>query len=199
MKKSKIREALTKSIELKQNLSFFRKFTSTRIHGYVLDFTDDFILIHQTDDFKLEGFAVIPLKTIKKVRYSDYEEMYEYIMNEEHFLNDLGIPYTIDLTNWQTVFKSIENNNKFVIIECEQVWIKRFLLGKLSKIKKKNVEMLYLEANGVFEEYATEQKYKEISIVRFDEVYINLFQKHARYKNQVLPKINGSLTILAAK
>jgi hypothetical protein len=189
MKKSKIREALTKSIELKQHLSFFRKFTSTRIHGYVLDFTDDLILIHQTSDLRLDGFAVLPFKTIKKIRHSDYEEMYKYIMDEEQLLNDLGIPYTIDITNWQTVFKSIENNNKFVIIECEQVWIKRFLLGKLSKVKKKKVEMLYLEANGVFEEYATEQKYKDISIVRFDEVYINLFQKYVRYKNQVLPKL----------
>ena len=189
MKPSKIKEALNKSIELKQHLSFFRKFTSTRLHGYVLDFTDDFILIHQTDDFKLDGFAVIPLKTIKKVRYSDYEEMYEYIMNEESLLSELGINYTIDLTNWQTIFKSIEGNEKFVIIECEQVWIKRFLLGKLSKAKRKKVEMLYLEANGVFEEYATEQKYKEITIARFDEVYINLFQKYARYKNQILPKL----------
>ncbi len=189
MKKSKIKEALATSIKLKQRLSFFRSFTSSRIHGYVLDFTDDFALIHQTDDFRLNGFAILPLNTIKKVRHSDFEDMYEYIMKKENYLNELGIHYTIDLTNWQTIFKSIENNEKFVIIECEQAWIGRFLLGKLTKAKKKKVEMLYLEANGVFEEYVTEQKYKEITIVRFDEIYINLFQKYARYKNQILPDL----------
>lgn len=189
MKKSKIKEALATSIKLKQRLSFFRSFTSSRIHGYVLDFTDDFALIHQTDDFHLDGFAIVPLKTIKKVRHSEFEDMYEYIMKKENYLDELGIHYTIDLTNWQTIFKSIEGNEKFVIIECEQLWIGRFLLGKLTKAKKKKVEMLYLEANGVFDEYVTEQKYKEITIVRFDEIYINLFQKYARYKNQVLPKL----------
>ncbi len=189
MKKSEIKEALKKSIELKHHLSFFRKFTSTRAHGYVLDYNDDFVLIHQTDDFKLDGYAILPLKTIKKVRYNEFEEVYEYIMKEENLMGDLGINYRIDLTSWQTIFKSIEENNKFSIVECEQVWINRFLLGKLTKVRKKRVEILYLEANGIFEEYATEQKYKEISIVRFDEVYINLFQKYARYKNQILPKM----------
>ena len=185
MKQSKIREALTRSIELKQHLSFFRKFTSTRIHGYVLDFTDDFALIHQTDDFQLDGFAILPLNTIKKVKYSNFEKNYDYIMKEENLLSNLGSKYTIDLTNWQTIFKAIESHKKFTIIECEQTWINRFLLGKLTKAKKKKVEILYLEANGIFETLVTEQKYKEITIVRFDEVYINLFQKYANYKKQV--------------
>ena len=99
--------------------------------------------------------------------------MYEYIMQKEKLLNNLGINFSIDLTNWQTIFNSIEHNEKFAIIECEQAWINRFLLGKLTKAKKKKIEILYLEAKGIFEEYVTEQKYKEITIVRFDEIYIN--------------------------
>jgi hypothetical protein len=189
MKKSKIKEALTKSIEQNQHLSFFRKFASTRIHGYVLDFTDNFVLIHQTSDLKLDGFAILPLKTIKKVRHNEFEEMHEYIMQAEQLLTNLGINYPIDLTNWQTILNSIKTNNKITIIECEQVWIKLFLLGELTKVKKKKVEIRYLEANGIFEEFVTEQKYKDITIVRFDETYSNLFQKYARYKNQVLPKV----------
>jgi hypothetical protein len=156
MKKSKIEVALTASVKLKRQLSFFRTFTSSRIHGYVLDFTDDFALIHQTDDFYLDGFAILPLNTIKKVRHSEFENMYEYIMRKENYLNDLGIHYTIDLTNWQTIFKSIAENEKFAIIECEQTWIKTFLLGKLTKAKKKKVEILYLGANGIFDEFVTE-------------------------------------------
>jgi hypothetical protein len=191
MKKSKIKEALTEGVKLKQHLSFLRTFTSRRIHGYVLDFTDDFMLIHQTDDFKLDGFAILPLNTLKEIRHNEYEKMYHYIMNAEELLNELGINYTIDLTNWQTIFKSIEKNEKFPVVECEQAWIKRYLLGKLTKVKKKKVEMLYLEANGIFEEFVTEQKYKEISIIRFDETYTNLFQKYARYKNQILPKLES--------
>lgn len=189
MKKFKIKEALSKSIEQKQHLSFFRKFASNRVHGYVLDFTDEFVLIQQTDDLRLDGFAVLPFNTIKKVRHNEFEEMYEYIMQSELFLTNLGINYSIDLTSWQTILNSIKTNNKFTMIECEQVWIKRFLLGELTKVKKKKVEILYLEANGIFEEFVTEQKYKDITIVRFDETYSNLFQKYARYKNQVLPKL----------
>ena len=189
LKKLKIREVLSKSIKHKQHLSFFRKFTRSRVHGFVLDFNDNFVLIQQIDDFKLDGFAILPLRTIKKVRYSELEKNFEYIMEEELLLNDFGINYSIDLTNWQTIFNSIEHNEKFAIIECEQAWINRFLLGKLTKAKKKKIEILYLEAKGIFEEYVTEQKYKEITIVRFDEIYINLFQKYARHKNQVLPKL----------
>jgi hypothetical protein len=189
MKKSKIKETLTASVKLKQSLTFFRAFTSTRIHGYVLDFTDDFMLIHQTVDFHMDGFAILPFNTIKKVRHSESEAIYDYIMKEEQLLNDLGIHYNIDLTNWQTIFNSIVNNEKFAIIECEQTWINRFLLGKLTKAKKKKVEILYLDPNGIFDELVTEQKYKEITIVRFDDIYTNLFQKYARYKDQVLPQL----------
>ena len=110
-------------------------------------------------------------------------------MQKEKLLNNLGINFSIDLTNWQTIFNSIEHSEKFAIIECEQAWINRFLLGKLTKAKKKKIGILFLEANGIFEEYVTEQKYKEITIVRFDEIYISLFQKYGRHKNQVLPKL----------
>ena len=40
--------------------------------------------------------------------------------------------------------------------------------------------MFYLEADGFFEDTITEQKYSEITIVRFDERYTNLFQKYAK-------------------
>jgi hypothetical protein len=188
MKKSKINELIKKSLDSNQHLSFFRTFTSTRQHGYVLSFTDDFVLIHQTDDLRLDGYAILPINTIKKIRCNDFEEMYEYIMQKENFLTNLGINYMIDLTNWQTIFNSIIEHKQFAVIECEQAWISTFLLGKLTKAKKKKVEILYLEANGVYEEFVTEQKYKDITIVRFDELYHNLFQKYGRYKNQILPK-----------
>jgi hypothetical protein len=188
MKKSKINELLKKSLESKVHLSFFRTFTSTRQHGYVLDFTDDFVLIHQTADLRLDGYAVLPLNTIKKIRCNEFEEMYEYIMQKEGYLTNIGINYTIDLSNWRTIFTSIIQHKEFAVIECEQPWNNTFLLGKLAKAKKKKVEILYLEASGIYEEFVTEQKYKDITITRFDEVYSNLFQKYGRYKNQILPK-----------
>jgi hypothetical protein len=188
MKKSNIKKLLKKSLESKVPLSFFRTFTSTRQHGYVLSFTDDFVLIHQTYNLCLDGYAVLPLNTIKKIRCNVFEEMYGYIMQKESLLTDLGIAYTIDLTNWQTIFNSIIQHKEFAAIRCEQSWISIFILGKLTNAKKKKVEILYLEADGIYEEFISEQKYKYITIVRFDELYHNLFQKYGRYKNQILPK-----------
>ena len=123
------------------------------------------------------------------MRLSAYETMYSYILEAEGRIENVGIDYPIDLTSWQTIFEAIKTQKSFAIVECEQAWISRFLIGKIAKTSKKKLELLYFEANGIYEDYLTEQKLKEISIVRFDEDYINIFSKYVRHSNQVLPKI----------
>jgi hypothetical protein len=180
MKKTKIIELLDESIKLKKRVSIFRKFSDTRVHGCVLNFSDDFVLVHQTVDFQLDGYAILPMNTLKKVRHIEYEDFYDSIMQKEGILNDLGMNYKIDLTNWRSIFNSIVKKGKFVTIECEDLPFKRFLLGKIENIKKKKVELFYVEADGIMEETITEQKYKEITFIRIDDRYTSLFQKYVK-------------------
>jgi hypothetical protein len=182
MEKSKIRELITENLKSNRRFSFFKKFKDERVHGCILNYSEDFVLIHQTDDFQLDGYAILPIDAIEEVRYNEMEEFYDSVMQQEGLLDDFGIDYSIDLSSWQTIFDSIIKNEKFAIIECEKSDDddSQFLLGKIIRTKRDKFEMIYLNADGIFEDTITEQKYSEITIVRFDERYTNLFQKYAK-------------------
>ena len=40
------------------------------LRGYIIKYSDDFILVKEEDDFQFRGFQIIPTYTIKGIRYN---------------------------------------------------------------------------------------------------------------------------------
>ena len=89
------------------------------IHGYIIGYSDDFILLHENDDFVFNGYSVLPIDQIKKIRFNNYDKYFHQIITWEGLIDKIGINYAVDLTNWTSVFNSIKAQKLNVIVECE--------------------------------------------------------------------------------
>ncbi len=148
--------------------------------GYIVDFSEGYIVIQESDDFRVLGFNILPITQLKKIRYNKFDEYYDRIMSREDKKSLIGLKTKLDLKEWKTIFKTLQKNDKFVIIECEDPKISSFTIGEIKRITNKSVSVLYFDAAGILDIKPTKVKYENISKVIYDDRYINVFKKYIR-------------------
>lgn len=166
----------------KSLIKFFRKFkkTTANIYGYLIENISPFLLIHQQEEFNLNGFSIIRKDQFDSIRYGKFEKAIENILLKEEISNkDLKPEFDLDLTSWASIFSSLKKADRHVIIECEHKGY--FFIGKIEKVKKKSLELRYYDAAGLWEKETTKIKYKKITIVKFDERYTKTFRKYLKW------------------
>ncbi len=150
--------------------------------GYILNFSDDFVLLQEAGDFTILGYLILPVKQIKKIRHNKYDKCFKQIMVAEGEAAKVGIDYKIDLNSWQSVFKSIQTINLNVIVEIEDPANKIFSIGSILKITGKKVHIEYFDAKGFISNHPDKINLDEITLVKFDDRYVNVFSKYLRKK-----------------
>jgi hypothetical protein len=148
--------------------------------GYIVAYAADFIILQETDDFKVLGYNVLPVKQLKKIRFNKWDKYYNKIMIWEGEAEKVGINYNIDLTDWQTIFESIKSNNLNVIVQCEDPKIGGFTIGPIINTTKKVVYIQNFDPGGFLDEEPTSIDFESITKVQFDDRYINVFSKYLR-------------------
>ncbi|NQX80484.1 MAG: hypothetical protein HRT66_00605 [Flavobacteriaceae bacterium] len=146
--------------------------------GFILDKSIDFILFQETDEFRILGYQIIPIDTIKHVRYNKNDKTVEKILKGEGLFSDVKIKYKIDLTDWKSIMNGIKNTNLTIISECEHPKLNSFCIGILKQIKRKSILIRYFNAQGVLDKENTKHKFKNITKLSFDDRYANVFSKY---------------------
>lgn len=152
--------------------------------GYIVDRSVEFILMQETDDFRLEGFLIIPVSTIVGIRFNNNDKYYDKIMRWEKQTDHVFKKHSIDLSNWPTIFRTIKKAGFQVIIENENPDDETFDIGPIIKVGKTAVYTRYFSASGYLESEITKITFDKITIVKFDDHYINVFSKYLRERKQ---------------
>ncbi|WP_445749877.1 hypothetical protein [Polaribacter sp.] len=152
--------------------------------GYIVDFSNDFVVIQECDDFRLLGFNILPIKDFKKIRYNNNDKYYDKIMSLENEKKNIGIKTKVDLTDWKTIFQSFRKKKKNVIVECENPEIDSFTIGPIKRITEKSVFIQYFNATGLLNEKATKIEFENITKIMFDDRYIEIFSKYLRERKK---------------
>lgn len=152
------------------------------INGYILKYSEKFLLLKEEDDFKFCGFQIIPIKTIKNIRYNLNDQYYDFINKSEHDKNEFELEsdLDLDLTSWNTIFSFLKSKNFTVISECEKFKDQLFCIGSILKIDKNQVLFEYFNAQGFIDEKPVKHKYKWITKVTFLDNYSKVFSKYKR-------------------
>jgi len=142
-------------------------------YGMVLDESSDFLLIAKEYDFQIDGYSILRKSDIT---YSVSNKSTKYcfkILKAEKLLQSIQ-PQHIDLTNWQTIFKSL-GKGKFITVEDEIEG--DFSIGPIVRINKKSIVLDYFDGTG---KWRGEEKseYSNITSVDFDTNYINMHEKY---------------------
>ena len=153
------------------------------IMGFILKMTKDFLLIQMEEEFYLNGYAIIKQDHYDSIRCNESDKAVKKILKGEGIIgSDYGIKKKLRLKEWKTIFEDLLKHDYHVIIECEDLKEPLFLIGPIKKIKKDSVNIRYYNAQGVLNEKSTKVKYKDITIVKFDSRYINVFRKYLKTK-----------------
>ena len=184
MKKERIVEKLKFHLKEKRYARITRKkgyseFIST---GFILAVSDNFLLIQESDEFRILGYQIFPIETIKHVRYNKNDKTYQRILKKEGLYNKIGLKHRIDLTDWKSIFKSIKKTGLTVISECEHPEINSFCIGEIKRINQKSISIRYFNAQGIYDKENTKNKFKNITKLSFDDHYANVFSKYAKKK-----------------
>ena len=85
--------------------------------GFIVAYSDDFVVIKEVDDFVVRGYLVFQTETITEIRRNKSDIFFEKIYKLEGITQTIETNYKIDLTSWQTIFKSIKKLGFNVIVK----------------------------------------------------------------------------------
>jgi hypothetical protein len=148
--------------------------------GYIIDYSDNYVLMQEVEDFLTKGYLIFPKESIKSIRFNNYDKYYDKIMIWENQIDNVKKKYNLDLTTWSTIFKTIKSTGLNVIIEDENPDNESYYIGSIIKTTKNAVHINYFDAKGLLDNFNTKINFDKITIVNFDDHYINTFSKYLR-------------------
>ncbi|MBE6649447.1 MAG: hypothetical protein E7614_08030 [Ruminococcaceae bacterium] len=177
MKKSEMKELVRGAIEPKKLCRMFFKYDVNYRYYFPLQVSDKFFLGAEEDDFIIDGFAIRRFCDLTKVQINDNK--CNEIFENEGILNDLSAP-EIDLTDWHSVFLSLEKWGKNIIVEKESLvedeW--EFAIGYIEKVLKNKVLFKHFDADGIWQDEPLEIPFSQITTIIFGSRYVDVFSKY---------------------
>jgi hypothetical protein len=101
-------------------------------------------------------------------------------MRAEGIVDKVVNKHKIDLTSWSSVFRSIKQLGLNVIIENEDPNDESFDIGPITKVSKTAVYVRYFDPLSYLDKEPSKIAFNLITIVRFDERYVNVMSKYLR-------------------
>ncbi len=148
--------------------------------AFIIDFSEELVLAKEIDDFVVRGFLIFPINHISKLRRNRNDIFYEKICKAEKLIEPNIKNHDIDLSSWKTVFESISKLSFNVIVRNEYSEEDTFDIGPIIKITNKKVDINYFDARGNLDFEITEITWDKITLVEFDDIYINLMTKYLK-------------------
>ena len=177
MTKKKMRELIYQSIEKRNLCRIFLQYDMNYRYYFPLISGDKLFLGAEEDDFIIDGYAIRRYIDITKVQIKN--DMCVKILESEGISNSIQTP-NIDISNWKTVFESIQKLNRNIIVEKESLNEdeSQFVIGRVDRVYKKHAYVFHFDADGVWDDEPYRIPYSEITSVSFCTRYIDTFSKY---------------------
>jgi hypothetical protein len=154
------------------------------IRGYIVDYSKDFIILEEVEDFRGLGFVILPFKQILKIRYNKNDRFYDKIMEWEKEKDKISLTIKVDLTNWQSIFQTFQEKKMNVFVQCEALKLNNYATGPITNITKNSVYIQFFDQAGFLDDEPTQVYFEDITKVVFDDRYMNIMSKYLRKRKQ---------------
>lgn len=177
MTKTKIKEVVANCLIQKKLCRVFLRYDINYRYYFPLIYSDKLFLGAEEDDFILDGYAIRRFKDVTKAQIKD--DMCEKILNLEGIVDSISVP-EIDLTSWETVFKSLKKIDKNIIVEKESLDDDecKFVIGRIEKVYKKFAYIRHFDADGIWQDEPYKIPYSETTTIVFASRYVEIFSKY---------------------
>jgi len=128
----------------------------------------------------MDGYLIIRIKDISSTSITRSQQFTQYILKEEGILNRISKPPITSLDNWKSVLDELTIHNKNIIIECEDIELTNFFIGRIKGINKKSLYLLYFNGAGEWDKEPIEILFNEITSLGLESNYINVISKYLK-------------------
>lgn len=175
-----IAEALHGAVERGEKVQITRAGMAHEVwNGFPLVVSDDYVLVRTLHEFALDGYAVMRLRDVTDVSSGEPERFFERVLRAEGLLDRVTAPRPVLLRSWRSVVESVRAHYRFAILECEASDENDFVLGEVASVDDEAASVHYIQVNGTREADVTRVALDELTLVRFDEQYVNFFGRYA--------------------
>lgn len=172
---TELRDGLRALVEPRTVCGVEYEYSDGAYYGFPLAVGQHLFLMAVDDDFLLNGFTVRRLRDIYQI--GDRKGIYQTIAEKEGLT--IFEPPQVDITNWESVFRSLQSLGKNVIVEREYE-PDFFRLGRIETVAQDHVLFRHFDADGVWQEPAV-ISYRDITSVTFETAmrgfYPNMYNK----------------------
>ena len=151
-----------------------------KTHGFIVDYNESFVVVQENHDFLICGYLIFPLTSISKIGFNRNDKYFHKILRLEGVTTIVCNKHKIDLSSWDNIFESIKSLGFNIIIKNEDPEDESFDVGPTTKITRNSVFIRYFNAQGFLDDEPTEITWDKITLVKFDDHYINTFSKYLR-------------------
>jgi len=149
------------------------------VYCVILDMSNDFMHLSEKYNFQFDGEAIMRLDYYDTIRCDEVDMTTKFIMEAEKQLTKNKPKKTaLDITSWKSIFSDLKEKDIHVIIECDQLKDPTFTIGAIEKIKGKSATIWNYDATGLLGKKPIKVKYKDISMVKFNDSYSTTFRKY---------------------
>lgn len=173
MKKQEKLDIIREAIERPQICRCYFTYSDVYFYYYPNAVNDKFLLGQEEEDFLLDGYCIRKISQLKKVEIKD--DKCNEINRLIGLTKELAMP-DVDITNWQTIFNSLQKLNKFIIIEDDIN--EQFAIGIIEKTFKNKLYFKSFDADGIWDDAGLEIPYSQITSVKWACRYSDIWQKY---------------------
>jgi hypothetical protein len=151
------------------------------IFGFIVKFSEDFVMIEESGDFSLAGIKIIPYERIKSIRHNKYDKALKHIYSEEGLIKfNHKIIDNTSLKNFESLFKSIKKQDFHCIIESSKKDINIFSIGEILEVNEKSVMIKNYDGTGKIDKKPSKIPFKNIELINFNDNYSLTFRKYLK-------------------
>ena len=155
----------------------------TDFEGFIIEESEKYILMSDMFDFYYNGLVVLRKRDIYEIRCSDNEKFFKYMLDKEKITDAIfekRNQIDFKLGSFKEMFESLQRLGIPIIIECDYGTKDRFIIGPVSDFDNKKVKINYFNSRGVYDLKPVVAKYKDITFIKIDSPYANIFFKYAK-------------------
>lgn len=153
------------------------KFDENKIQGFVLDESEDLILINYVYDFNLDGLMVLRKKDISLLETSDTDTFQTSLLIDEKIHSKVNYKNNYDLTSWKKFIETSTKDHKYFIVEEEEFEKIEFNIGSIFKIDKESIAMRYFTGTAHWLDEPVTINYSDITCIQIGSNYLNTYER----------------------
>lgn len=177
MRKSEIKELVKNAAENVNVVNAYFRFYLNYYNLIPLSLNDKLFLVINEDDFIFNGYSIFRFKDLTKVEIKN--DMCDEILKSEGLTTNIIIP-SIDISDWKSVFQSLKDMKRNIIVEKQTIDGKgaEFVIGRIEKIYKSFAYVWNFDADGIWGDSPIRVPYSQITNIIFGSRYVDTFSKY---------------------